>query len=367
MRAASNVPFCQSEETAASIAHQNQESKEEHAAYLFTEQIEGLPNYVEKEEEEGARGPSAANEPATKHKTKPVTKAPEDEHPHKTFGYGNLSPFHFSRRFSPSRSLYENGDDDVAIKILYCRVCHTDLHAIKNEWGVTRYPVVPGSCEYCSQDKESYCPKLIFTYDSIYHDGTKNYGGYSDMIVVDQYFVVRFPDSLPSDAGAPLLCAGITVYSPMKYYGMTEPGKYLGVVGLGGVGHAAVKCGKAFGLKITVISTSPSKEAEAIGKLGADSFLVSSDPAKMKASFGTMDYIIDTVSAFHAIAPLLTLLKPNGKLVTLGLPAKPLELHSHLLVLGRKLVGGSDIGGMKETQEMLYFCAKHNITADVDG
>ncbi|KAJ4827769.1 putative cinnamyl alcohol dehydrogenase 9 [Turnera subulata] len=326
-----------------------------------------------------------------------MAKAPEDEHPQKTFGWaardssGNLSPFHFSRR--------ENGDDDVAIKILYCGVCHTDLHAVKNEWGVTRYPVVPGheivgivtklgnnvkkfnvgdrvgvgvmvgscrSCEYCNQDMENYCPKLIFTYDSIYHDGTKNYGGYSDMIVVDQFFVVRFPDSLPSDAGAPLLCAGITVYSPMKYYGMTEPGKHLGVVGLGGVGHVAVKIGKAFGLKITVISTSPSKEAEAIGKLGADSFLVSTDPAKMKASFGTMDYIIDTVSAFHAIAPLLTLLKPNGKLVTLGLPAKPLELHSHLLVLGRKLVGGSDIGGMKETQEMLDFCAKHNITADVE-
>lgn len=140
------------------------------------------------------------------------------------------------------------------------------------------------SCEYCNQDLENYCPKLIFTYNSIDNDGTRTYGGYSDMIVVNQHFVIHFPDSLPSDAGAPLLCAGITVYSPMKYYGMTEPGKHLGVVGLGGLGHVAVRIAKAFGLKVTVISSSPGKEAEAINKFGADAFLVSSDPAKMKVS-----------------------------------------------------------------------------------
>lgn len=140
------------------------------------------------------------------------------------------------------------------------------------------------SCEYCNQDLENYCPKLIFTYNSIDNDGTRTYGGYSDMIVVNQHFVIHFPDSLPSDAGAPLLCAGITVYSPMKYYGMTEPGKHLGVVGLGGLGHVAVRIAKAFGLKVTVISSSPGKEDEAINKFGADAFLVSSDPAKMKVS-----------------------------------------------------------------------------------
>lgn len=138
------------------------------------------------------------------------------------------------------------------------------------------------TCECCEQDLENYCPRIIFTYNSYNPDGTKNYGGYSDMIVVDQRYVLRFPDNLPLDAGAPLLCAGITVYSPMKYYGMTEAGKHLGVSGLGGLGHVAVKIGKAFGLKVTVISSSPQKESEAINRLGADSFLVSNDPAKMK-------------------------------------------------------------------------------------
>lgn len=138
------------------------------------------------------------------------------------------------------------------------------------------------TCESCQQDLENYCPQLIFTYNSHSQDGTRNYGGYSDTVVVDERYVLRFPDNLPSDSGAPLLCAGITVYSPMKYYGMTEPGKHLGVAGLGGLGHVAVKIGKAFGLKVTVISTSPDKEDEAINRLGADSFLVSTDPSKLK-------------------------------------------------------------------------------------
>ncbi|KAL0424467.1 UNVERIFIED_CONTAM: putative mannitol dehydrogenase [Sesamum radiatum] len=317
--------------------------------------------------------------------------------PQKAFGWaatdssGFSLPFHFSRR--------ENGADDVTIKILYCGICHSDLHTAKNEWGFTKYPVVPGheivglvtktgsnverfkvgdrvgvgvlvgscrTCDICQQDLENYCRKMIFTYNSTDKDGTRTYGGYSDIIVVDQHFVLHFPDNLPSDAGAPLLCAGITVYSPMKYYGMTEPGKHLGVAGLGGLGHVAVKCGKAFGLKVTVISTSPKKEAEAINKLGADAFLVSSDPVQLKAAMGTMDFIIDTIAAVHPLAPLLDLLKMNGKLVTVGLPDKPLELPIFPLVLGRKLVGGSDIGGMKETQEMLDFCGKHCITADIE-
>nr|ANQ45229.1 putative ADH [Catharanthus roseus] len=326
-----------------------------------------------------------------------MAKTPETEHPQKAFGWaardtsGVLSPFNFSRR--------ENGPDDVTIKILYCGVCHSDLHSAKNEWGFTRYPLVPGheivglviktgtnvqkfkvgervgvgvivgsckSCEICQQDLENYCRKVVFTYNSISHDGTMTYGGYSDNIVVDQRYVLSIPENLPSDAAAPLLCAGITVYSPMKYYGMTEPNKHLGVAGLGGLGHVAVKFGKAFGLKVTVISTSQKKEAEAINKLGADSFLVSSDPEKMKAAVGTMDFIIDTIATVHPLASLISLLKMNGKLITVGLPDKPLELPIFPLVLGRKLVGGSDIGGMKETQEMLDFCGKHNITADIE-
>ncbi|KAE8727166.1 putative mannitol dehydrogenase [Hibiscus syriacus] len=326
-----------------------------------------------------------------------MAKTVEEDKQQKAFGWaatdpsGTLSPFYFSRR--------ENGDEDVTLKILYCGVCHSDLHILKNDWGFTSYPIVPGheivgvatkvgknvtkfkvgdrvgvgvlvgsckTCECCQQDLENYCPRLIFTYNSHNPDGTKNYGGYSDMIVVDQRYVLLFPDNLPLDAGAPLLCAGITVYSPMKYYGMTEAGKHLGVAGLGGLGHVAVKIAKAFGLKVTVISSSAQKESEAIDRLGADSFLVSSDPAKIKSAIGSMDYIIDTVSAAHPLLPLLSLLKVNGKLVTLGLPNKPLELPVFPLVSGRKLVGGSDFGGMKETQEMLEFCAKHNIAADIE-
>ena len=149
------------------------------------------------------------------------------------------------------------------------------------------------SCEYCDQDSENYCPRMIFTYNAQNHDGTKTYGGYSDTIVVDQHFVLHIPDSMPADGAAPLLCAGITVYSPMKYYGMTEPGKHLGIVGLGGLGHVAVKIGKAFGLKVTVISSSSRKEREALDRLGADSFLVSSDPAKMKVCDITHKLITD--------------------------------------------------------------------------
>ncbi|KAL6225389.1 hypothetical protein ACLB2K_004239 [Fragaria x ananassa] len=219
-----------------------------------------------------------------------MAKSPE-EHPQKVFGWaardssGSLSPFHFSRR--------ENADGDVTIEVLYCGVCHSDLHSVKNEWGITNFPIVPG---------------------------------------------------LPPDSGAPLLCAGITVYSPMKYYGMIEPGKHLGVAGLGGLGHIAVKIGKAFGLKVTVIRTSPSKEEEAINTLGADSFVVSTDPAQLKAVMGTMDYIIDTVSAVHAPAPLIGLLKLNGKLITVGLPDKPLELPIFPLVLDFRYRFVIDVG-----------------------
>ncbi|XXG49091.1 hypothetical protein AAC387_Pa02g3364 [Persea americana] len=341
-----------------------------------------------------------------------MLKSPEEEHPQKSFGWaardtsGVLSPFKFSRR--------ANGDEDVTLKILYCGICHSDLHTLKNEWDFSFYPVLPGheivgvvtevgkkvtkfkvgdnagvgcivgscrACPSCKQDSENYCPKMIPTYNAIYHDGTPTYGGYSDMIVVAEHFVVHFPDNLPLDAGAPLLCAGITVYSPLKYFGLTEPSLHLGVVGLGGLGHVAVKFAKAFGVKVTVISTSPSKEKEAVERLGADSFLVSRDPKQMEASYcavadptgpranaamGTMDGIIDTVSATHPLMPLLGLLKSHGKLVMVGLPVQPLELPAIPLVMGRKIVTGSCIGGMKETQEMIDFAAKHNITADIE-
>ncbi|KAJ1698060.1 hypothetical protein LUZ63_006572 [Rhynchospora breviuscula] len=323
---------------------------------------------------------------------------PEAEHQRKAFGLaahdssGVLSSFAFSRR--------NNRDDDVTIKILYCGICHTDLHNIKNEWKNTIYPIVPGheivgevsevgskverfkvgdkvgvgclvgscrSCAGCTTGFENYCPLPILTYNSKDpEDGTVTYGGYSDMIVVNQDFVISMPENLPLDKAAPLLCAGITVYAPMKYHGLNVPGKHLGVVGLGGLGHVAVKFGKAFGMKVTVISSSPSKEKEAIERLGADAFLVSSNPEQMKAAIFSMDGIIDTVSASHSVPPLLALLKPNGKMIMVGLPEKPMEIPAFSLVLGAKMLAGSCIGGLKDTQEMIDFAGKHNLTADIE-
>uniref|UniRef100_A0A5B6Z5T1 Putative 10-hydroxygeraniol oxidoreductase n=1 Tax=Davidia involucrata TaxID=16924 RepID=A0A5B6Z5T1_DAVIN len=282
---------------------------------------------------------------------------------------------------------------------MYCGICHSDLHGIKNEWGFSIYPILPGheivgivtevgskvqkfkvgdkvgvgcmvgscnSCNDCANNLENYCPKVLLTYNTIYYDGTVTYGGYSNIMVANEHFVVRWPDNLPLDSGAPLLCAGITTYSPLRYYGLDKPGMHVGVVGLGGLGHVGVKFAKAFGVKVTVISTSPNKKKEAIEHLGADSFLVSRDPDQMQAAAGTLDGIIDTVSAAHPLLPLLGLIKAHGKLVLVGAPEKPLELPVMPLLMGRKIVGGSGIGGMKETQEMLDFAAKHNITADVE-
>ncbi|ONI02581.1 hypothetical protein PRUPE_6G208200 [Prunus persica] len=326
-----------------------------------------------------------------------MAKSPEEEHPVKAFGWaardtsGHLSPFHFSRRAT--------GDEDVRFKVLYCGICHSDLHSIKNEWGFSVYPMVPGheivgevtevgskvkkvkvgdkvgvgcmvgachACDNCNNDLENYCPKMLLTYNSVYTDGTLTYGGYSDSMVANEHYIVRFPENMPLDAGAPLLCAGITVYSPLKYFGLAEPGKHVGIVGLGGLGHVGVKFAKALGAKVTVISTSPSKKDEALNQLGAHSFLVSNDQDQMQAAMGTLDGIIDTVSAVHPIVPLIGLLKSHGKLILLGAPEKPLELPVFPLIVGRKVLAGSGIGGMKETQEMIDFAAKHNITAEIE-
>ncbi|XP_058187434.1 8-hydroxygeraniol dehydrogenase-like isoform X1 [Rhododendron vialii] len=320
-------------------------------------------------------------------------KAPEEEHPVKAFGWaardasGVLSPFKFSRRVT--------GDEDVRFKILYCGICHSDLHSLKNEWGNSTYPLLPGhevvgvvtevgskvqkykvgdrvgvgcmvgachTCENCENNLENYCPKMILTYNSVNYDGTKTYGGYSDHMIANERYIVRIPDNLPLDAAAPLLCAGITTYSPLRYYGLDKPGTKVGVVGLGGLGHVAVKFAKAFGAIVTVISTSPSKKQEAIEVLGADSFIVSTNPDEMQATMGTLDGIIDTVSAVHALVPLLFLLKSHGKIIMVGAPNKPLELPAFPLLIGRKAIAGSCIGGMKETQEMIDFAGKHNIT-----
>ncbi|XP_060674682.1 probable mannitol dehydrogenase isoform X2 [Ziziphus jujuba] len=327
-----------------------------------------------------------------------MVKAAEQEHPIPATGLaaqdssGVLSPFNFSRR--------ETGEKDVRFRVLYCGICHSDLHMAKNEWGTSIYPLIPGheivgvvtevgdkvqkfkigdnvgvgcmvgachSCENCNKNNlENYCPNMIFTYSAKYHDGTVTYGGYSDHMVADEHYVVRIPDGLPLDAGAPLLCAGITVYSPLKYFGLDNPGTRVGIVGLGGLGHVAVKFAKAMGANVTVISTSINKKEEALEKLGADSFLVSRDQDQMNAAIGTLDSIIDTVSAVHSLLPLIRLLKSHGKLVMVGVPEKPLEQPIFPLLMGRKIVAGSAMGGMKETQEIIEFGAKHNIRADIE-
>ncbi|XP_006340040.1 8-hydroxygeraniol dehydrogenase-like [Solanum tuberosum] len=304
--------------------------------------------------------------------------------------FGVLSPFNFSRRVT--------GEKDVQFKVVYCGICHTDLHQLKNEWSNSIYPMVPGhevvgvvteigtkvekfkigdkvgvgglvescrKCENCDNDLENYCRDQIMTYNGVYTDGTTTYGGYSDIMVTNEHYVVHWPENLPMEA-APLLCAGITIYSPLKYFGLDKPGMHIGVVGLGGLGHMAVKFAKVFGTKVTVISTSLSKKDEAIEHLGADSFLVSRDPDQMQGAAGSLDGIIDTVSVIHPLLPLINLLKTRGKLAMLGAPEKPLELPVFPLLLGRKLVAGSFIGGMKETQEMVDFAAKHSITPDVE-
>ncbi|CAN6275417.1 unnamed protein product [Urochloa humidicola] len=305
---------------------------------------------------------------------------------------GNVEPFIFKRR--------ETGVDDVTIKVQYCGMCHTDLHFMKNDWDITMYPVVPGheitgvvtkvgsnvsgfkagdrvgvgcivesclACDHCRSSEENYCDKLVLTYNGILSDGSITYGGYSEMLVVHQKFVARIPDALPLDAAAPLLCAGITVYSPMKRHGMLEKaGGSLGVVGLGGLGHIAVKFGKAFGLRVTVVSTSPEKEKEAREVLKADDFIVSTDKKQMQAKTRSLDHIIDTVPVKHSLGPLLELLKVHAVLALIAAPDQPIELPSFPLIFGRRTISGSITGSMKETQEMLDLCGEHNITCDIE-
>ncbi|EPS72627.1 cinnamyl alcohol dehydrogenase, partial [Genlisea aurea] len=321
----------------------------------------------------------------------------EKERTLKTIGWaaqdssGYLSPFYFSRRAT--------GVKDVRFKVLYCGICHSDLHIIKNELGSTQYPTVPGheivgvvteigsqvndfrpgdrvgvgcfvgscrSCRNCRNDLENYCPESIFTIAAVYYDGKPTFGGFSDTMVADEHFVIRIPDKLPLEGAAPLLCAGITTYSPLRHFKLDKPGMKVGIVGLGGLGHVAVKFAKAFGVEVTVISTSEKKKEEALSRLGADSFLISKDQDQMQAAIGTMDGIIDTVSASHPVGPLLSLLKSDGKLVVLGASEKPFEVPVFDLIMGRKTFAGSGAGGLKETQEMLDFAAEHNITADIE-
>ncbi|CAI9098213.1 OLC1v1034823C2 [Oldenlandia corymbosa var. corymbosa] len=281
-------------------------------------------------------------------------------------------------------------------------MCHTDIHFVKNEWGITMYPVVPGheitgiitkvgsnvtkfkigdrvgvgclaatclKCEYCQNSQENYCDQVQLTYNGIFWDGSITYGGYSQMLVADQRYVVSIPDGLPMEVAAPLLCAGITVYTPMKDEGLLEKDsarKRIGVLGMGGLGHLAVKFAKAFGHHVTVVSTSPSKEKEARERFGADDFVLSTDLTQMQARKRTMDFIINTIPANHSVGPYLELLKVNGILSIVNVPEKPIELPSFPLIFGKRVVKGSIIGSIKETQDMMELCAERNILCDIE-
>ncbi len=292
-------------------------------------------------------------------------------------------------------------ENDVQIDILFCGICHSDLHYARDEWHEFMpavYPCVPGheivgrvtavgsgvtkfqpddlvgvgcmvdsdrSCPSCRAKLEQFCPNMTLTYGSPdpHLDGV-TYGGYSESIVVDQHFVLQVPTNLDPAGVAPLLCAGITTYSPIRRWGNIE-GKKVGVVGLGGLGHMGVKFAKAFGAHVVVFTTSPGK-AEDAKRLGADEVIVSTNPEEMEQHAGTFDFILDTVSAPHDINAYLGMLGVNGNLTLVGAPDEPLPVAAFALLFGRKSISGSLIGGIEETQEMLDFCGEHGITADVE-
>jgi uncharacterized zinc-type alcohol dehydrogenase-like protein len=302
----------------------------------------------------------------------------------------DLAPWNFDRR--------EVGPHDVQFDILYCGVCHSDLHQIKNDWFPGIFPMVPGheivgkvvkvgdhvkkfkvgdlagtgclvdscrECENCKQGLEQYCLEgNVQTYNGRAKDGTPTYGGYSNTIVVHEDFVLHISDKLSLPAVAPLLCAGITTYSPLKHWKVGK-GHKLGILGLGGLGHMGVKFGVAFGAEVTVLSTSPSKEADA-RKLGAHKFVVTSDAEQIKGVKGYFDFILDTVSAPHDLNMYLSLLKTDGAHICVGAPDRPSEVSAFSLLGGRKSLAGSGIGGLPETQEMLDYCAEHNIISDIE-
>ena len=295
----------------------------------------------------------------------------------------------------PRRGLTEH---DVQIDIAFCGVCHSDLHMVRSEWGETVYPIVPGheiigritnvgsavtthkvgdigavgclvdsdgTCTHCRAGNENFCPNQVLTYGvPDKHLGGVTYGGYSDSIVVDQRFVLRVPSNLNLAATAPLLCAGITTYSPLRHWGVTT-GKKVGVLGLGGLGHMGVKFAHAFGAHVVVFTTSPGKKDDAL-RLGADEVVVSRNTNEMETHTGSFDFILDTISADHDVNAYLNLLRSDGTLTLVGAPPLPLSISAFGLLLGRRSLSGSNIGGIAETQEMLDFCGTHDITADVE-
>jgi len=302
-----------------------------------------------------------------------------------------LAPFEFQRRTV--------GPRDVAIDIEFCGICHSDIHQVRDEWGNSTFPMVPGheivgrvtkvgaevkrfkvgdrvgvgcmvdscrACAPCKKDLEQFCEKgAAFTYNGTEMDRkTPTYGGYSTDDVVDEKFVLSIPPNLDPAGAAPLLCAGITTYSPLRHW-KVKKGDQVAVVGLGGLGHMAVKLAAAMGAEVTMLSTSKGKEADA-RRLGATGFGLTSDKGTFKRLAGKFDFILDTISAPHDLGAYLALLRVDGALVLVGVPPDPAPVHAMSFIFGRKTLAGSLIGGIAETQEMLDFCGKHGITADVE-
>jgi uncharacterized zinc-type alcohol dehydrogenase-like protein len=287
---------------------------------------------------------------------------------------------------------------DIQIQILYCGVCHSDLHYARNEWGFTQYPAVPGheiagrvtsigsgvkkfkvgdivgvgclvdscrTCADCRAGLEQFCTDMTMTYGSTdKHLDAPTLGGYAQSIVVTEDFVLRMPANLNLAAAAPLLCAGITTYSPLRHW-KVGPGQKVGIVGLGGLGHMGVKFARAFGAEVVLFTTSPSKVADG-KRLGAHDVVISTDAKQMEAQAGRFDLILDAVSATHDINAYLNLLKRDGHLVLVGAPEKPLSVAAFPLIFRRRSFSGSLIGGLPETQEMLDFCGQHNTTCDIE-
>jgi uncharacterized zinc-type alcohol dehydrogenase-like protein len=302
-----------------------------------------------------------------------------------------LEPYNFWRR--------DVGPNDVLIGILYCGICHSDIHQARGEWGNESYPMVPGheivghitqvgskvvrfkagelagvgcfvdscrACSSCKEGLEQFCEKrLVFTYNSVEMDRTTpTYGGYSDQIVVDENYILRISPKLTPAGAAPLLCAGITTYSPLKEF-KVKAGDKVGVVGLGGLGHMGVKIAAAMGTEVTVFSTSASKQEDA-KRHGASNFILTTDAGAMKAAANRFNLIIDTVSAPHDMNGYINALRRDGTLVVVGVSVEPAAIGMFPLIVGRRRLAGSMIGGIRETQEMLDFCAERNIVSDVE-
>ncbi len=302
----------------------------------------------------------------------------------------SIAPFNIDRR--------EAGPHDVQIEILYCGICHSDIHQVRDEWGGSIFPMVPGheivgritkvgdhvknfkvgelagvgcfvdscrTCPSCLAGEEQYCDNgMIGTYNGRDKEGNPTYGGYSTQIVVDENYVLHVSEKLPIEGVAPLLCAGITTYSPLRHWKVGK-GQKVAVVGLGGLGHMGVKFAASFGADVTVLSTSPSKKNDALA-LGAHHFAVTKDADTMKALQGKFDFILNTVSAQHDYNQYLNLLTLNGTMVVVGVPPQPSVVAAFSLIGKRRSLAGSLIGGIKETQEMLDYCAGHNIVSDVE-